>query len=94
MSIDWDSFDKNVQQAIDNAADRTDTALAGRVASITRLTDAEVRDLFPAPADVQKLGELLKIVKNASDKNTRAHALVSNIESLATTVITLVEHFA
>ena len=93
-AIDWNEFDQGVDAAIDRAAKRTDAQLASRVSSITRLTDDEVQNLFPTPADVKKLGDLLKIVNAATDRNTKINNLVTNIESLAGTVITLVAKFA
>jgi hypothetical protein len=93
-AIDWNAFDQEIGAAIDRAANRTDAQLASRVSSITRLTDAEIQSLFPTPADVKRLGDLLKIVNAATDKNTKINDLITNIESLAGTVITLVGKFA
>lgn len=89
-AFDWDAIDA----AIDDAADSTDAALAGRVSSLTRLTDAEVAELFPEPADVKRLAELMKIVKSAEDRNAKVNRLVDNIEDLAGTVLTLIGKLA
>lgn len=90
MAIDWDAIDK----AIGQAKQETDDSLASKISSLTRLTDDEIKSLFPTPADVQKLADLMKIVKGTTDRNRKINGLVSNIGSLAGTVVTLLEKFA
>ena len=80
--------------AIRDASDRTDEALASRASSITRLTDEEVQALFPTPADVKRLKDLMKIVRSADDHNQKINRLVDNIQDLGGSVITLLERFA
>jgi nucleotide-binding universal stress UspA family protein len=94
MPIDWDRFEREVDQALDDAEDRTDERLAGRISSVTRLTDDEIMELFPEPADVEKLKELMVIVNGAQQRNERVAALAQNIERLGGTVFTLLERFA
>ncbi|HLA89716.1 MAG TPA: hypothetical protein VJL28_04705 [Gemmatimonadaceae bacterium] len=88
--IDWTAIDA----AIAGAAARTDDALASRISSITRLTDDEVKQLFPKPADVEKLAELMKIVKGATSETEKINALVAKADRLAGTALTLLGHFA
>ncbi len=94
MAIDWSSFDKELDAAIERGAAKTDAKLAAQVSSLTRLTDAEVKQLFPEPADVERLATLLKIVKSAESRNVRMKRIASNIDDLAGTLLTLVEKFA
>lgn len=94
MPIDWDEFESNLNDTIDNATDRTDTKLASRISSITRMTDDEIEELFPKPADVKKLVKLMKIVKSAGDRNNKINKIISNVEELAGTVLTVLEKFA
>ncbi len=94
MPIDWDEFESDLNDTIDNAADRTDTKLASRISSITRMTDEEIEELFPKPADVKKLVKLMKIVKSAEDRNSKINKIISNVEELAGTVLTVLEKFA
>jgi hypothetical protein len=94
MAIDWDKFQADVDDAIAQAGKRTDAKLAGKVSSITRLTDEEIEKLFPEPADVKKLAELMEIVKNAGDRNQKINQIVSNIESFGGIVFTLLQKFA
>jgi hypothetical protein len=94
MPIDWSTFDQEVEGALDRAEARTDAKLASRVSSLTRLTDEEIEALFPTPADVEKLGKLLKIVKSAEDHNTKVNRLMENIQDLGGTVVTLIGKLA
>ncbi len=90
MPVDWDAFQTTIDDEIEAAATQTSTDLASRASSITRLTDEEVRQLFPTPADVQKLKNLMEIVKSAEDENTKINRLVSNIEELGGTAIKII----
>ncbi len=47
MPIDWDAFDAAIDAEIDAAAERTNDRLASQVSSLTRMTDEEVKELFP-----------------------------------------------
>ncbi|KGJ96917.1 hypothetical protein [Colwellia psychrerythraea] len=86
MPINWEKFDKNVDQAI---TESVDTKLASQISSITRLTDDEVNELFPEPADLKKLGELLKIIKSAETRNNKVNSIANNSEEFAGVVLTL-----
>lgn len=89
MPIDWNEFDKNLDQAIRESVDAVDNKLASYISSITRLTDDEINELFPEPADLKKLSELLKIVKSAETRNNKINSIVSNSEEFASVVLTL-----
>lgn len=93
MPIDWDAFDADVDTAITNAANETDDALASRISSITRMTDEEVKELFPNPADVKKLAELMKIVKSDEDRNVKINNIVDNAQQFSGVVLTLLQKF-
>ena len=91
MPIDWDKLDEQIDNAIDKAADKTNKRLADKISSISRLTDDEIMEFFPKPADVEKLKDLLKIVKSAETHNQKTTKLVGKIEDLSGTVITLLK---
>ena len=93
MPIDWEEFDSTVNSAIKNSAEKTDQQLASRISSITRMTDDEVQELFPKPADVKKLWELMRIVKSADEQNTKINNIVSNAEEFAGVILTLLTKF-
>jgi hypothetical protein len=90
MPINWGPIDT----AIENAANKTTADLARRLAAVTRLTDDDVKELFPEKADAEKLRKLIEIVKSADNRNTRINKLVANIEGLAGTVIDLIGRVA
>jgi len=94
MPVDWDQFESDLDSIIESGAQRTDDRLASRISSVTRMTDEEVKELFPKPADAKKLGELMKVVKAAEDRNTKINKIVSNAEDFAGVILTLLEKFA
>ena len=93
MPIDWNKFEKDLDKAIEKAGKKTDNKLASRISSITRMTDEEIKQLFPKPADVEKLGKLIRIVKSAEDQNNKINELVENVEELGGIVLTLLGKF-
>ncbi len=93
MAIDWDKFDKEIDAIIEEAANATDIKLASKISSVTRLTDDEIIELFPAPADVKKLKELIKAVKSAEDRNTKINNIIANIDEFSGTIVTLLGKF-
>ena len=94
MPVDWDDFMSDLDERIDNAAGRTDDRLASRISSISRLTDDEVKGMFPKPADVKRLAELMKIVNGAQRRNTKINQIVRNSENFAGIILTLLMKFA
>ena len=94
MPIDWDKFNEDLDSAINDAAKRTDDKLAGKISSVTRLTDEEIKKLFPEPADVKKLAQLMEIVKKAGDRNEKINQIASNAEQFAGIILTLLQKFA
>ena len=94
MPVDWDRFDRELGPAIEASADRTDEKLASLISSITRLTNEEVIELFPDPADARKLVELMKIVNSAQDRNARVNNIVDNAEKFGGILLRLLERLA
>ena len=89
MPIDWTNFNNHLDDAIDNAAQQTDDQLAGKIASLTRMTSEEVKELFPNPADVKKLSQLMAIVNSSQDRNAKINSLVSNAQNFGGVMLTL-----
>lgn len=94
MAIDWDKFQEDLEPIIEEAGKKTDNKLAGAISSVTRLTDEEIKKLFPDPADVKKLAQLMEIVKRADDRNKKINKIVKNAEDFGGIVLTLLEKFA
>jgi len=93
MAIDWDKFQGELDGLIDEAGEKTDRKLAGKISTITRMTDDEVKKLFPDPVDVKKLAELMEIVKRAGDRNDKVNKIVSNAEEFGGIILTLLGKF-
>lgn len=93
MAIDWDRFQDELDGLIDEAGEKTDRKLAGKISTITRMTDDEVKKLFPDPADVKKLAELMEIVKRAGDRNDKVNKIVGNAEEFGGIILTLLGKF-
>jgi|TARA_R110000787_G_scaffold115167_1_gene225084 short-subunit dehydrogenase len=91
MPINWEEFDESLDQAITESVDAVDTKLASHISSITRLTDDEINELFPEPADLKKLSELLKIVKSAETRNNKVNSIINNAEEFSDVIFTLVD---
>lgn len=94
MPVNWDQFDEEIDSIIETSADKTDDRLASRISSITRMTDEEVKELFPEAADAKKLTELMRIVKSAGDRNNKINTIVSNGEKFGGIILSLLEKFA
>ena len=91
MTLDFSNIDIDV--IADEAAQKTDDKLAGQISSLTRLTDAEIKKLFPKAGDVKKLVELMQIVKSAETRNKKITNIVENSEKFAGIVLKLLEKF-
>ncbi|MEN9372485.1 MAG: hypothetical protein RIR79_37 [Pseudomonadota bacterium] len=89
MGVDWDKFQEDIDTLVVSAGHKTDAALASQISSLTRLTDEDVQKLFPEPADVQKLAQLMEIVKGAGEKNEKINKFVAGSDQYASVVLTL-----
>ena len=87
--INWNELSSNADAAIKNASKKTDDKLASQISSLTRLKDAEIKEMFPEPSDVKKLAELMAIVKSAEDKNLKISKIIKNSENFAGIIMTL-----
>ena len=93
MAINWDKLHRNIDTIIDDSEGRTDARLASQISSVTRLTDDEVRKLFPDPADVKTLAELMEIVKRNTARNKKINNISENIDKFGGVVLTLLGKF-
>jgi hypothetical protein len=91
MPVNWDELD--LDSIIDEAADATDDKLAARISSLTRMTDEEIKQLFPKKADVKKLVELMSIVKSSENQNNKINNIVGNAEKFGAVILTLLDKF-
>ena len=72
------------------AREETARDLAGDISSLTTMTDREINELFPSPADKQRLAELMEIVNGAGSRNEKINGIVDNIEHLAGVILKVV----
>jgi hypothetical protein len=91
MPVNWDELD--LDSIIDEAAAATDDKLAARISSLTRMTDEEIKQLFPKKADVKKLAELMSIVKSSENQNNKINNIVGNAEKFGALILTLLDKF-
>ena len=91
MALDFTKI--NIDEIADEAAQKTDDVLAGKISSLTRMTDEEIKKLFPKAADAKKLIELMQIVKSAERRNQKISNIVDNSEKFAGTILTLLNKF-
>lgn len=88
---DWKDLDINALAK--DAAKKTDDKLASQLSSLTRLTDDEVKKLFPEKGDAAKFAELMTIVKSADTKNKKIKQIMDNGEKFAGIIVTLLGKF-
>ena len=89
----WDDLEKRIGGLVDQAAENTDDELATEMSSITRLTNKEVKELFPKSSDAQKLFELIRLVNEDTERNVKINSIIDNSERFADVLITLVSRF-
>lgn len=93
MPVDWDALDRDIDEILQSASDRTDEKLAGRISSVTRMTDEEIQELFPESGDKKNLAKLMTIVKSAEDRNAKINQIIANVEEFGGIVLTLLNKF-
>lgn len=89
MSINWDKLQSSLDELIRESAGRTDAKLASQISGVTRLTEDEVKRLFPDPADLKRLANLMEIVKSKSDRNSKVNNIVAGIDDFGGVILTL-----
>lgn len=85
--------DINIDEIIEDCVNETDNELASKISSLTKMTDEEIKELFPKTTDVKNLVELMKIVKSSEDRNTKINKIVSKTEEFSGVVLTLLAKF-
>lgn len=90
-NIDWDAFERDVDEAARQARQETDDKLAEKISKVTRLTDEEIKQLFPDPSDTQRVARLLRIVRGATDHNQKVLELQKNISEVGGVVVKVLD---
>lgn len=71
----------------EQAAQLTDSQLAGTQARLTTFTWDELQKMLPSPMDQKQLTELMNIVQAATDHNVKVASLIANISTLGSVVV-------
>ena len=94
MAVDWEKFRSEVNDIVDEAADKIDEQLAGRISSVTSLTDDEIQEICPESSDKKKLADLMAIVKSADEENEKIDRIMTGAKEFGTIVLSLLGKFA
>lgn len=84
-----DNEEFDFDSLLDEAEAETDAELTSKISNLVRMTDAEIKELFPKKVDKKKLIELMSIVKSSTSINNKKRRLLRNIGKLAGTVISV-----
>ena len=93
-AIDRQAWRREIDARVEAAAGRTDRALAGELARVTRLSEDEIAELFPEAADAERLGELMSVVRSSAARHERVNALVRDAERFGDVTLSLLERLA
>ena len=93
MSKELDELVNNFDQLSGKAEADADEQVGDKLSSATRLSKAEVKELFPKRADQKKLAELMQIVKSADSRNQKVNAIVGRAEDFGSIVVKLLNKF-
>ncbi|QOI95894.1 hypothetical protein [Aeromonas salmonicida] len=91
MSIDWDSFSKDVDQAIEESVAETNDSLASQLSSLTSLKDSDVKAMFPQTENLRSCVNLMEIVNSNKDDNEKINEIMNNTEAFAKVTLRLLE---
>jgi hypothetical protein len=76
---------------LDKAEEMTNAELDTKISSLVRLTDDELRKLFPTKVDKEQLAKLMSVVKGATSENNKKKQIIKNISSYAGIVVKLLK---
>ena len=88
--INWEAFSRDAENAARSAGNETDKALANQISSLTRLTDSEINELCPSPADKANLAELIAVVNAAQKDNQKLANLETDITKYSGMIVGLI----
>lgn len=92
--INWDKYQAELDTLVDGANQRTSAQLASEVARVSRLTDSEIKRLFPKTADARRVAELMEIVKRSGSRNEKINRITRNAEHFGEVIFTLLKKLA
>jgi len=92
--INWDKYQSELDTIVEGANQRTNAQLANEVARVSRLTDSEIKRLFPKPSDAKRVAELMEIVKRSGNRNEKINRITRNAEHFGDVIFTLLKKLA
>jgi len=92
--IDWEKYQQQLDGLVSDANERTNTKLANELARISRLTDSEIKRLFPKSAEAQRLAELMEILKRSGSRHEKINRITRNAEHFGEVIYTLLNKLA
>ncbi|MEE9318820.1 MAG: hypothetical protein V3U76_00080 [Granulosicoccus sp.] len=92
--INWEQYQAELDTLVTSANTRTNVKLASEVARVSRLTDSEIKRLFPKPTDAQRVAELMEIIKRSGNRNEKINRITRNAEHFGDVIFTLLKKLA
>jgi len=83
--------DTDFDEILNEAERRTDKFFEEEIAKRTRLTQEEINEIAPTTVDKNKLGELLKVVEDATKSNEQKAQALRNIAGLAELAVSVLK---
>ena len=74
-------------------AELTNRQLAGELAKLTPLTEAQISSLLPTKVEKQRLRQLIEIVSSSASHNQKVASLTSNLSELGTVVVKVLTRY-
>ena len=93
MAIDWEQFNSELDDILDTAEEEVNAVVKERSLAWLPLTEGDITDLIPEPADAKHLAELMKVVKSAESDNNKISAIFSKSEEFGRIVLKLLDRF-
>jgi len=83
-------MDPEWNDILTKASSDTHDAYAGKVSSLTSLTDDEVKEITPTPADRERFAKLIGIVADATKQNNEKADAIRNTAGLVEMAVDVV----
>lgn len=93
MAIDWEKFESEIDDILDEAEAETEVIIKEKALSWLPLTEEDVKDLIPEPADTKRLAELMRIVKSAESDNEKITKIFDKTKGFGKIMLKLLEKF-
>ena len=81
----------SLDDALDEAENMTNDQLTQKILSTVRINFNDLQVFFPAYTDKQKLYELIRLVRAATDDNTKKQAIINKIGDYAGIFVNLIK---